>query len=286
MLGQLRERAIHALPLGSWARKVARAAFLPLSISVGTAYRIASRRFTRPGIVIGGAGRSGTTLLLSVLAAHPHIFAVDHETYAFCPREFEEKPESPANFQLYRLYTPLALSTVSPTVTRWAEKTARNVHFFAAILDYFGDDVRVLHLVRDGRDVITSRHPRRPDQFYYSPDKWIRCVHDGLQFDDDPRVKLVHYEDLVGDFENTIRDICAFLDEPCGEEILNWHEHTSVRRHAAWTGNVRPLHDDSVHRWQAPEFANRVAEFTGNAEAVELLDRLGYPNRPATYTKA
>ena len=170
-LGRLRQRAADTLPRGSWPSRAARAAFLPFSILIGTAYRKFGRRFTRPGIVIGGSGRSGTTLLLSILAAHPSIFAVDHETYAFCPHEFEDKPESPANFQLYRLYTPLALSKMSATVTRWAEKTPRNVHFLAAILDYFGDDVRVLHLVRDGRDVITSRHPSRPGHFYYAPDK-------------------------------------------------------------------------------------------------------------------
>ena len=101
-------------------------------------------------------------------------------------------------------------------------------------------------------------------------------MRDGLQFDDDPRVKLVRYEDLVGDFENTIRDICEFLDEPCGEGILNWHERTPVRRHTAWTGDVQPLHDESVRRWQAPEFGDRVAELTNNAEAVSLLRRLGY----------
>ena len=276
MLGRLRKRAVDALPRGSWPRQAARAAFLPVSMLIGTAYRKFGRRFTRPGIVIGGSGRSGTTLLLSILAAHPSIFAVDHETYAFCPREFEEQPESPANFQLYRLYTPLALSKMPATVTRWAEKTPRNVHFLAAILDYFGDDVRVLHLVRDGRDVVTSRHPGRPDEFYYSPSKWVRAVRDGLQFDDHPRVKLVRYEDLVGDFENTIRDICEFLGEPCGEEILNWHERTPVRRHTAWTGDVEPLHADSVHRWKRPSSPERVVELMSNTEAVSLLRRLGY----------
>ena len=51
--------------------------FIPLITAIGK--KIEKRRFTCPPVYIGGCGRSGTTLLLSILSAHKDIFA--------CPRE-------------------------------------------------------------------------------------------------------------------------------------------------------------------------------------------------------
>ena len=77
------------------------------------------------------------------------------------------------------------------------EKTPRNIKSFAPLLDHFGSDVRLIHLVRDGRDATTSRHLRRPSEYYYSPETWAEIVADGLRFTDHPQVVLVRYEDLV-----------------------------------------------------------------------------------------
>ena len=43
--------------------------------------KIHDKNFKKPPIYIGGCGRSGTTLLLSILSSHPEIFA--------CPGELE-----------------------------------------------------------------------------------------------------------------------------------------------------------------------------------------------------
>lgn len=276
MLGRLRKLVVERVPRGSPLWRVLQAGFLPLSVLIGTGYRLFSRRFSEPAIVIGGAGRSGTTLLLSILAAHPHLFAIDHETYAFCPREFQDDPDSTRNFQLHRLYTPLALARIPDSSTRWVEKTPQNVHYFRAILDHFGDDVRIIHVVRDGRDVITSRHPNKPGEFYYPVAKWVRAVRNGLSVEDDPRVLRIRYEDLVDDFDTTVREVCDFIDEPCRTEVLDWHEHTTVRKHTAWTGNVKPLHSKSLRRWESAEYGDRVAELMADPDAVALLGELGY----------
>lgn len=277
MIGKLRERVVEQVPRGSLRWRLLKAAFLPLSVTIGTGYRLLSRRFTEPAIVIGGAGRSGTTLLLSILAAHPNVFAIDHETYAFCPRGYQDDPDSTRNFQLYRLYAPLALDRVPEPCTRWVEKTPQNVHFFAAILKHFGNDVRIIHVVRDGRDVITSRHPNKPGEFYYPVEKWVRAVRNGMTAEGDPRVMRVRYEDLVEDFDTTIHEVCDFIDEPCRHEVLNWHEHTTIRKHTAWTGNVKPMHGASLRRWESEQYRDRVAELMADDDAVDLLRELGYP---------
>ncbi len=44
--------------------------------------------FPDPPVIIGGCGRSGTTLLLSILASHPAILGVPEELYLFYPYPF------------------------------------------------------------------------------------------------------------------------------------------------------------------------------------------------------
>ena len=61
MLGRLRKLAVERVPRGSLRWRIMQAGFLPLSVIIGTGYRLFSRRFSEPAIVIGGAGRSGTT---------------------------------------------------------------------------------------------------------------------------------------------------------------------------------------------------------------------------------
>ena len=178
--------------------------YRPASWVIGTTYRATSRRFSEPPIVLGGAPRSGTTLLLSVLSAHPRIHAIPHETSAFTPPERPTGAQSGKDFELYRVFAPLALSRPEEGCTRWCEKTPSNISSFGAILAHFGSAIRLIHIVRDGRDATTSRHLRRPAEYYYGPSKWAQIVADGLRFRDHPQVLLVRYEDLVLDFVTTV----------------------------------------------------------------------------------
>ena len=233
-------------------------------------------RFDREPIVIGGCGRSGTTLLLAMLSAHPRIFAIPVETLAFCPTGYRPEPDLDAPFELRRIHRQLLLQEIPPGRRRWTEKTPRNVLYFQRILDHYNGRVRLIHLVRDGRDVVTSRHPTDPERTWVSARRWTRDVAAGRALEDHPAVLTLRYEDLVHRFENTAATLCDFLDEPLAPELLAWHQHATVRTNTAWFGRVKPLHTDSVARWQRPEYADRVAELVADPSARELLDHYGY----------
>lgn len=236
-----------------------------------------ARAFDRPPIVIGGCGRSGTTLLLSMLSAHPGIFAIPVETMALCPAGYRPEPDLEAPFELRRLYRHVLLGRVPRGSRRWCEKTPRNVLYFRRILDHFEQGVRLVHVVRDGRDVVTSRHPQAPSRPWVSPRRWIEDVSAGRRLEGDPRLFTVRYEDLVLDFEPTMRDLCRFLDEPCSEAILHWHEHATVRRSVVvGLGEVEPVHRMSVGRWRRPEHAAIVADLLDDPRAGDLLHHYGY----------
>lgn len=216
-------------------------------------------------IIIGGCGRSGTTLLLSVLGAHPAILAFPEELYAFYPRPF----------RLRTLLNELAGHGTEKNWTRWCEKTPKNVRAFAEIEAAFEGNVYLIHIVRDGRDVVTSHHPNAQEKYYVSPERWVADVSAGLEQRD--KTLLVRYEDLVTDSEITLREICKFIGEPFDEQMLKFEQHSSVQGNKAWEGGkVQALHQDGMERWRASEYEDRVSELMETAGASELLNELGY----------
>jgi Sulfotransferase family len=233
------------------------------------------QRFTRPPIVVGGCARSGTTLLLSILSCHSRIFAIRSETRALCPKAAVETPEKwePRFDQLLRR---LEAASIDPSRWRWCEKSPKNVLFFGEILETFGQDVRLLHIVRDGRDVITSAHPKSPETFWVSRKRWVRDVSAGLAFADHPQVLTVRYEDLTLDYRSTVESICVFLDEQFEPAFLEYPNSAEIATDGAWFTGAQQVHTGSVARWTAPQYQELIDDFMADPRAVELLDRLGY----------
>jgi hypothetical protein len=72
--------------------------------------------------------------------------------------------------------------------------------------------VKFVHLVRDGRDVVLSKHPTYPDEYHVEPERWIRDVREGARFLSDPRVYTLRYEDLILDHDKALRGLCGYLE--------------------------------------------------------------------------
>lgn len=233
-------------------------------------------RFSEPPILLGGCGRSGTTLLLSILAAHPHIAAIPHETALFARLAKKRFPGLRHRVMVARAQLLLAREDIGPLAHRWCEKTPRNVRALPRLLRHFGSEVRFVHLVRDGRDLITSRHPRH-DGPYVPVERWVRDVSAGLRFRDDPRVYTLRYEDLVKDTDTALGSLLEWLGEPFAPELRQFETHTSVTESRAWSHRVRPLSGQSIGRWRDPRYADEVAALMADPEAVRLLQELGYP---------
>ena len=233
--------------------------------------------FTKPPILIGGCGRSGTSILLSVLSAHPAISAVPNETEAFCPTAWDPRPDLEAPFRPELIEEYLSSARLRPGSTRWLEKSPKNILFFGRIIDHFQGRVRLINLVRDGRDVVTSFHPtRRREKPWVSPRRWIDDVGAGTAFDDHPLVHLIKYEDLILDYKNTVAGLCRFLEEEVHENLFEWHLHATVRSHVAWSGEVSGLHPQSIGKWKKEENRKWVEPLLAEPEAGELLRRYGY----------
>lgn len=232
-----------------------------------------ARLFTQEPIFIGGCGRSGTTLLLSVLSAHKDIFAIPIESAAF--NIWNEGEKYPRNY--HRLCRSMTKNKVPEEAIRWLEKTPANVLNFSRINDFYKGKVKFIHIVRDGRDVTTSVHPKAPDKFWVPIDRWVLTVNKGLDMYDHPNVLTIKYEELTNETEDTVRKICEFLSLEYSKDIINWTNNTQIKKDPAWFGEVKNVHAHSTGRWKEEKFKNHLAEFYGNPKAVGTLERAGYP---------
>ena len=249
-----------------WGRKIVR--------TVGPIKK--DYKFDKSPIIIGGCGRSGTTLLLSIIGAHPNIFSFPDEVMAFFDWVPDEEGDGYEPKRIDRLYRAMLLNRIPNQVDRWCEKSPPNVLYFDKILDYFNGEVNLIHIVRDGRDVMLSKHPKKPDEYWVSPQRWVNDVRAGLEFKDHSQVLTIKYENLIVDYNTTIEKICDFIGEDCTEEVYSWLENTNVKKNEAWSGQVKKLHSSSIEKWKQDKNRERVKEVMQNEEVVKLLKELDY----------
>ncbi|MCS3672821.1 hypothetical protein GGP66_000225 [Salinibacter ruber] len=230
-------------------------------------------------ILIGGCGRSGTTLVLSLLSAHPNIFCLPREMRAFCANAYaDENITKDPEFRIDYVYSHLIDTNFSSTdAKRWCEKTPKNVYFAEQLMSYFGEDARFIHVVRDGRDVVTSEHPAAPGEYWVSPKRWVEDVSRGREASSHPQVKTIRYEDVVSSPLEVMESTCAFLDEQFTEAAFRaYPESSQFDDRGEWFGGTKEMHGRSVARWKNEEYQDVVSRLMNQSGAEELLEYYGY----------
>lgn len=212
-------------------------------------------KFSKEPFFIVGCPRSGTTLLQTLLDAHPHI-AIPPESHLFVrftammqcealfetengektfvkallrdgwiklfqlqiePDEFLNRLGGPKRtpremiFLLFRLYAE------KQGKLRWGEKTPAHVFYLAQIKKLF-PEAKIIHLVRDGRDVVES-HQRTfvgPKSIDRIAKRWKNSIVAFCRFKEtcQPSDYIeVQYEDLVSQPEDIVNQVLTFLGE-------------------------------------------------------------------------
>lgn len=199
-------------------------------------------------IVVGGSPRSGTTLFRRILDRHPSI-CCGPEMSLYLPARFQFDPLAAlsgipaAELRTMFRASPSQAGMIDSFADRyrrvrdkprWAEKTPRNVRHFGWIMERF-PDARLVHMVRDGRDVVCSaaEHPDRrwvdgrwewqlhPRQLEDHARAWVADTAAGMLLRGDPRYYELRYEDLVQRPEGSLRALCDFLGEPFVPELVD-----------------------------------------------------------------
>ena len=247
--------------------------FVPLILTLGR--RKEKRIFTDTPILIGGSARSGTTLLLSILSAHPSIFTFRNELGLF--KYGKEQDGSFMPERVDRLYTDILRNRIGREVKRWCEKTPNNIRHIQRIDSFLEEEYRFIIIVRDGRDVILSRHPHTTHRYYHvEPGEWVADVEEGLKYMGRENFLTIQYESLIGDFHNTMTRVCEHLGIEMTEEISNFYDHATVRKSPAYFTGLEKMHSKSIGKWKNPENRERADELLACPGAIELLKKFNY----------
>jgi hypothetical protein len=277
-----------------------------------------------------GVGRSGTTLLRLMLDAHPQM-TIPPETH-FVPAVIEAcragaRPEGaveamtsvrqwgdqgiePAEMlERLRLLEPLdaggalrafyTLQAERQGKPRWGDKTPVYVESMEPIHEAL-PEARLIHLIRDGRDVALSRARRgfgKNAGGRRAGERWRRRILAAREQSQRlPHYLELRYEDLIEDPEGILRRVCDFVKLDYDPAMLRYHERAADRmaemardlpgrdgesvrpaeeRMAAHAMTQKPPSASRIGVWRTEMSAEDAAEFE-NA-AGDLLAELGYP---------
>jgi hypothetical protein len=164
--------------------------------------------------------------------------------------------------------------------SRWGEKTPNHLYFWPSIEAAFPQS-RVVHIVRDGRDVALSQveAPFGPKTIATAAERWVRFVERiraiGLSIGPG-RYLEARYEDLLAFPRETITRILQLIGEPYDPAVLQFH----VDAPAAGTDSVndanirKPLLAGNTGKWQNGLSRRQLIVF--EAIGGQTLDACGY----------
>lgn len=256
-------------------------------------------------IFVGGAGRSGTTLLRVILDSHPNIA---------CGPELKVTPilaELWHGFQtthqpslkeyflnhadINQIFEQIILALVEKYrieagKKRIAEKSPNNVFFFQHLSHIFPKSP-LIHVIRDGRDVVCSLltmnwiNPQTGQPIDYTrnarkaAEYWVGAVQAGRKASKvpsiSPKYMELRYEDVVSDPAPTLKKLFSFINESWDPIVLKFYEQDRNLAGESSAEQVsKPLYTKALGRWEkdlTDEDKQVVKEIAG-----DLLIEIGY----------
>lgn len=257
-------------------------------------------------ILIGGAGRSGTTLLSAMLNAHPEIycgaeyglFSTDafsltaiSSNLGLAYDQLEQVACQSANRRQFWEQV-IRLTQKAHNIKRVATKNPNYMFEVANILSTF-PNAHFIHIYRDGRDVAVSMRKHadqillRYDATYddqnllsikYCAETWRTFINAYQPWVHDNRCYQIAYEDLILHAEQALLQLCKFLNISYDTAMLDFHHKGIQDRTDAHLphllGLQEALYSDSIEQWKKVLFPDQVREF--ESYAGQELEYLGY----------
>lgn len=248
-------------------------------------------------VFIVSSGRSGTTLMRSMLVAGGQIaIPAETQIIHMLPIKFHTTRglswddqvrliiasfESHRNFPLWQVnladayQKSLALPEDQRSLARiinevyftyaaqafpearvWGDQSPIHTFYLPYIKKVF-PKARYMHLLRDGRDVVSSMVTRHGDDYLFEAVlRWqtslkrIKSFQKGL----DPEQYIeVRYENLVREPEPTLQKVCAFVGIGYTQRMLDyWKLPTTIEhKYKSFHENLgKPVFDSSIGKWR------------------------------------
>ena len=167
-----------------------------------------------------------------------------------------------------------------PSASRWGDKTPGNAFCLDRLIEVF-PEMQVVHLIRDGRDVVRSFTEMKGGlDLEAAADRWVSTIHCLREFTRSNSGKCieVRYEDLVSDPEQEVRRVCDFIRLDFEDDMLRHHEVVSravdITTYPHYKNVLEPISLKSIGKWKGTfdrQTVNRL-----NLRMGPLLAELGY----------
>ncbi len=132
---------------------------------------------------------------------------------------------------------------------RWGCKSTFMIYHIALIRHYY-PSAKFIYMVRDGRDVaVSARHTIFNHYHIYDiAQLWRKEQQIGIHWlskMSKDNLFLLKYEGLISNHQENIKSLCAFLNEPYEEKMLEFFKtpeaQKSSRLSAAWENTSKPI---------------------------------------------
>jgi hypothetical protein len=255
-------------------------------------------------IFLVGAPRSGTTILQSLLAAHPKITSfpetkffhylwgdrLSHKLRDRMHQWFYEeiyRPELYDESEIYHRHSTsdrikwfieiLGQLAIEEGNDIWLEKTPEHIYFIRDIVNYV-PEAKFIHIVRNPLDVIASmrKATRTPNSKHlwggewtldFCIDRWKSSALVNYFFRNASQHLVIRYEDLVEDKIRILSQCCYFIDVAYDVEMLR-----NYRSKAAKLGLGLPWHE-GIERDIEPAIVAKYKNFFNADEVRYVLNR-------------
>jgi len=279
------------------------------------AYEIDLLKKNKKVFFIFGCPRSGTSLLSRILNAHPNI-AVPPESLIYgkfssqkaygdlsTQKDQEKLLEDILLSYELKVWEPKVSRELASTLmeesgfgsvfdailsswafsqnkSHWGEKTPRHIFHWREIQKQF-PNAKIIHIVRDGRDVGLSLLKARfgPKTIFSAANLWVKYL------DEFERIKLqtnesvvyeIKYEELLTDPENVLKGVCKFLGEEYSSDLLEFYKNdTPYKTDVINEQNLRnPLLITNAGKWKTVMKEDMLKVF--ESIASRHLKKFGY----------
>ncbi len=252
---------------------------------------------SKPPVFIVGSPRSGTTLLRLILDSHPNLSSGPETQFLLNFQEivglhwyrikrfgFEKKywhEKIAVFFDTFQMEY-----AINRGKSRWVEKSPNYLHCLDFVNQLF-PECQILHIIRDGRDVVASYRDRWGYGAAIKATKsWAKDVRLAQGFGSrvSPNKYFeVRYEDLVSTPESTLKSILEYIDEPWDPVLLKYDsvEHDEPDWLADFTDKRRKKGKDKslIYRSQVGSGVRNLdplLRFFVHRNSGDLLQALGY----------